>query len=91
MVQAVMLAVSLVFQDSVDRYHRSNNDCLERKRENYEVCPVQYCVTDMHSAMHTHMNGPSSCLLVRFSFSVVILCVIQFIHLDLAFGNYFVL
>jgi len=52
---------------------------------------VQYCVTDMHSAMHTHMNGPNSCLLVRFSFSVVILCVIQFIHLDLAFGNYFAL
>ena len=25
--------------------------------------------------MHTHMNRPNSCLLVRFSFSVVILCV----------------
>jgi len=36
---------------------------------------VQYCVTDVHSAMHMHMNGPNSCLLVRFSFSVVILCV----------------
>ena len=31
----------------------------------------------VHSAMHTHMNRPNSCLLVRFSFSVVIgvLCV----------------
>jgi len=25
-------------------------------------------------AMHTHMNIPGSCLLVRFSFSVIILC-----------------
>ena len=27
-----------------NRHHRSNGDCLERKRENYQVCSVQYCV-----------------------------------------------
>jgi len=25
-------------------YDRSNGDCLEGKRENYQVCSVQYCV-----------------------------------------------
>jgi len=29
----------------------------------------------MYSAIHTHMNRPKSCLLVRFSFSALILCV----------------
>jgi len=24
-------------------HHRSNGDCLEGKRENYQVCSVQYC------------------------------------------------
>jgi len=33
------------------------------------------CATIVHSAMHTHMNRPNSCLVVRFSFSLVILCV----------------
>jgi len=27
-----------------DRHRRSNVDCLEGKRENYQVCSVQYCV-----------------------------------------------
>jgi len=27
-----------------NRHHRSNGDCLEGKRENYQVCSVQYCV-----------------------------------------------
>ena len=26
------------------RHHRSNGDCLEVKRENYQVCSVQHCV-----------------------------------------------
>jgi len=31
----------------------------------------QLCATVVHSAMHTHMNRPNGCLLVRFSFSAV--------------------
>jgi len=27
-----------------NRHHRSSGDCLEGKRENYQVCSVQYCV-----------------------------------------------
>ena len=27
-----------------NRRHRSSGDCLEGKRENYQVCSVQYCV-----------------------------------------------
>jgi len=40
-----------------------------RLRENCPVSCVQYC------AVHTHLNRPNSCLLVKFSFSVVVLCV----------------
>jgi len=36
---------------------------------------MQYRETIVHIAVHTHMNRPNSCLLVRFRFSVVILCV----------------
>jgi len=52
-----------------------NNDCLESKMENYQVCCVQYCVQQLCTVQGTHMNRPNSCMLVRFSFSVVILCV----------------
>jgi len=30
-----------------NRHHRSNGDCLEGKRENYQVCSVQYCVQQL--------------------------------------------
>ena len=49
------------------------------------------CATIVHSAMHTHMDRPNSCFLVRFSFSVVILHLLRFILLDLGFWDYFVL
>ena len=58
-----------------NRRHRSNDDCLEGKRENYRVCSVQYCVQQLCMVQCTHMNRSNSCLLVRFSFSEVILCV----------------
>ena len=31
-----------------NRHHRSNGDCLEGKRENYQVCSVQYCVQQLY-------------------------------------------
>jgi len=47
------------------------------------------CATIVHSAMHTHMNRSDSCLLVRFSFFVVVCYSLSV--LDLAFWDYFVL
>ena len=50
------------------------------------------CATIVHSVenMHTLMNRPNRCLLVRFSFSVVTLCV-SLSLLDLALQDSFVL
>ena len=45
-----------------NRHHRSNGDCLEGKRENYQVCSVQYCVQQLCTVQCTHMNGPNSSL-----------------------------
>jgi len=45
-----------------NRHHRSNDDCLEGKRKNYEVCSVQYCVQQSYTELHTHMNRPNSSL-----------------------------
>jgi len=43
-------------------HHRSNANCLEGKGENYQVCPVQYCVQQLCTLQCTHMNGPNSSL-----------------------------
>jgi len=32
-----------------NRHHRSNGDCLEGKRENYQVCSLQYCVQQLYT------------------------------------------
>jgi len=45
-----------------NRHHRSNDDCLEGKRENYQVCSVQYCVQQLCTVQCTHMNRPDSSL-----------------------------
>ena len=45
-----------------NRHHRSNGDCLEGKRENYQVCSVQYCAQQLGTMQCTHMNRPSSSL-----------------------------
>ena len=54
-----------------------NQRSLEGKRENYQVCNVQYCVQQLCTVQcthtHAHMNIPNSCSLVRFRFTVVIL------------------
>jgi len=46
--QATVMAKLLYAACATDlpsnRHHRSNGDCLEGKRENYQVCSVQYCV-----------------------------------------------
>jgi len=45
------------------------------------------CVTIVHSAMHTHLNKPNSCLLLRFS--LWFYCVLSLSVLDLDFCDYF--
>ena len=37
------------------RHHRSNGDCLEGKRENYQICSVQYCVQQLCTVQCTHI------------------------------------
>ena len=38
-----------------NRHHRSNGDCLEGKRENYQVCSVQHCVQELCTVKCTHI------------------------------------
>jgi len=47
-----------------NRHHRSNGDGLEGKRENYQVCSLQYCVQQLCTVQctHTPMNRPNSSL-----------------------------
>ena len=68
-----------------------NDDCLEGKREDYQACSVQYCVQQLCSTLQcTDMNRPNSCLLVRFSFPVVMLySMMQFICVRFSFLGLF--
>jgi len=75
---------------SSNRRHWSNGDCLESKRENYQVFSVQYCVQQLCTVQCTRMNRPNSCLLVRLVFCGYIVCY-SISVLDLAFWDYFVL
>jgi len=76
------------FPLKLGRHHRSNGDCLEGKRENYQVCSVQYCVQQLYTmnCTNTHMNRPSSAVdwvlshwahftVLRFIFVYVLFCV----------------
>ena len=38
-----------------NRQHRNNGDCLEGKRQNYQVCSVQYCVQQLYTVNCTHI------------------------------------
>jgi len=38
-----------------NRHHQSSGDCLEGKRENYQVCSVQYCVQQLYTVKCTHI------------------------------------
>ena len=47
------------------------------------------CATFVHSAMHTRMNRPNSCLLVRSRFFLWLCCVLQFICVRFGFWRLF--
>jgi len=38
-----------------NRHHRSNGDCLEGKRENYQLYSVQYCASQLCTVQCTHI------------------------------------
>jgi len=73
-----------------NRRYQSNGDCLEGKRENNQACSVQYCVQQLCTVQHTHMNTRNSSLdwvlshwahftTLRFIFVYVcILCIIVY-------------
>ena len=69
-----------------NRHHPSNGDCLEGKRENYQVCSVQYCVQQLCTVQCTDTKRPNSSLdgllshwahftVRRFIFVYVLFCV----------------
>ena len=67
-------------------HHRSNGDCLKGKRENYQVCSVQYCAQQLYTVNCTHIWTELSSLdwvlshwahftVLRFIFVYVFFCV----------------
>jgi len=68
-----------------NRHHRSNGDCLEGKRENYQVCSVQYCVQQLCTAQCAHIWTDLTVLWIQFCLTgPILLC------LDLFFCMYYV-
>ena len=54
--QSSILSLSLYYPPPPsNRHHRSNGDCLEGKRENYQVCSVQYCAQQLCTVQCTHI------------------------------------
>jgi len=74
-----------------NKHHRSNDDCLEVKRENYQVCSVQYCVQQLCTVQCTHIGTDLTVSLdwvlshwahftvLRFIFVYVLFCVSLYI------------
>jgi len=55
-----------VFPFPSNRHHRSNGDCLQCKRENYQVCSVQYCVQQLYTVNCTHIWTELTVLWIEF-------------------------
>jgi len=63
-----------------NRHHRSNGDCLEGKRENYQVCSVQYCVQQLCTVQCTHTWADLTVLWIGFCLTGPIsLCIDSFV------------
>ena len=61
-----------------NRHHRSNDDSLEGKRENYQVCSVQYCVQQLCTVQCTHTwtdNSSLDWVLSRWTHFTVVVCI----------------
>jgi len=63
-----------------NRHHRSSGDCLEGKRENYQVCSVQYCVQQLYTVNCTHIWTDLTVLWIGFCLTGPIsLCLDSFV------------
>ena len=63
------------------RHHRSNGDCLEGKRENYQVCFVQYCVQQLCTVKCTHIWTALAVLWIGFCLTgLILLCLDSFLY-----------
>jgi len=68
-----------------NRHHRSNGDCLEGKRENYQVCSVQYCAQQLCTMQCTHIWTDLTILWIGFCLTWPIsLCFDSFVLLYIA-------
>jgi len=72
--------------------HRSNDDYLDEKRENYHVCSVQYCVQQLCTVQCTHIWTDLTVVCWLDLACVWLYCVLQCYSLSvlgLAFWNYY--
>jgi len=65
-----------------NRHHRSNGDCLEGKRENYQVCSVQYCAQQLYTVQCTHIWTDLTVVWIGFCLTGPIsLCLDSFLYM----------
>ena len=65
-----------------NRHHRSNGGCLEGKRENYQVCSVQYCAQQLCTVQCTHIWMDLTLLWIGFCLTGSIsLCLDSFLYM----------
>jgi len=77
---AVVLSIEYCRLPS-NRHHRSNGDCLEGKRGNYQVCSVQYCVQQLYAVQCTHIWTDLTVLWIEFCLTgPVSLCLDSFVY-----------
>ena len=63
-----------------NRHHQNSGDCLEGKRENYQVCSVQYCVQQLYTVNCRHIWTEPTVLWIGFCLTGCIsLCVDSFL------------
>jgi len=75
----MLLLISPPFPSN--RHHRSSGgDCLEGKRENYQVCSVQYCVQQLYTMNCTRIWTELTVLWIGFCLTAPIsLCLASFL------------
>ena len=62
LLQSLMHIAAVLYPLPWNRHHWSSGDFLEGKRENFQVCSVQYCAQQLCTVQCTHMNRPNSSL-----------------------------
>ena len=71
-----------------NRHHRSNDDCLEGKTENYQICSVHYCVQQLYTVNCTHIWTDLTVLWIGFCLTGPIsLCLDSFLWSPYVIGQ----